>query len=465
MKKWMRTILLSVSAAFLLCGSAFAADDIKVLVNDEPIVFEDVQPEAKEGRTYIPMRATFNALGFADEDIIWDAEASAVTAKRDALEISLKLGEKKITITDAEGTREIVTDAAAYAANNRTFVPVRFVAEAAGCKVGWDAEDRVVLIDDIGAILKENTETYDLMNQYLDYSRKYSEGNIAMNGELGMVIEMADLMSMGMGGEFNAISNMTEVEMNMDLEMLLDMPVVDETGASTNVQQSEKLSISACGDMDTGVLYFKADELSEMMGMQGDVWFKMDMNAMMSMEGLDEMVGMDYDALMKLSVDSINMSFEDSLAAILDFLPLTDDDATAKDVLDILNQLCADSAFVKDGTDYVCVNEIEGAVLEIVLHTTARGKVNGCSVGVTLEEQEVLVMTMKDNEVVMLMQFIDDEAGVGLEMTLGATYSKVSKAPAVELPENAVIIDLMSMMEVAEAVPVETTVVMTEPII
>ena len=463
MRKWMRTMLLAVSAVFLLCGSAFAADDIKVLVNDEPIVFEDVQPEAKEGRTYIPMRATFNALGFADEDIVWDAAASAVTAKRDALEISLKLGEKKITITDAEGTREIETDAAAYAANSRTYVPVRFVAEAAGCKVGWDAADRVVLIDDIGAILKANTETYDLMNQYLDYSRKYSEGNIAMNGELGMVMEMADLMSMGMGGEFSAVSNMTDIEMDMDLEVAVDVPYPDENGEVTSAQETQALSIEARGDMDAGVFYFKADELSEMMGMQGDVWFKMDMNAMMSMEGLDEMVGMDYDALMKLSVDSVNMSFEDSLAAILEFLPLTDDDATAKDVLDILNQLCADSAFVKDGTDYVCVNEIEGASLEIVLHT-ARGKVNGCSVGVTLEEQEVLSMTMKDNEVVMLMQFIDDEAGVGLEMTLGATYSKASKAPAVEPPKGAVIIDLMSMMEAAESVPVETTAVMAEPI-
>ena len=463
MKKWMRTMLLTVSAVFLLCGSAFAADDIKVLVNDEPIVFEDVQPEAKEGRTYIPMRATFNALGFSDENIVWDAATSVVTAKRDTLEITLKLGEKKITIKDAEGTREIATDAAAYAANNRTYVPVRFVAEAAGCKVGWDAADRIVLIDDIDAILNANTETYDLMNQYLDYSRKFSEGNIAMNGELGMVIEMADLISMGMGGEFNAVSNMTDIEMDMDLEMVVDVSYADETGEVTTMQETQALSIEARGDMDAGVLYFKADELSEMMGMQGDVWFKMDMNAMMAMEGMDEIIGMDYDALMKFSVDSISMSFEDSLAAILEFLPLTDDAATAKDVLDVLNLLCADSAYVKDETDYVCVNEIEGAALEIVLHT-ARDKINGCSIGVTLEEQEVLFMTMKDNEVVMLMQFIDDEAGVGLEMTLGATYSKAAKTPAVEPPKGAVIIDLMSMMEVAESVPVESTVVMAEPI-
>lgn len=444
MKKWIRTVLLTFSAALLFCGSAFAADEIKVQVNGEAVVFSDAQPEAKAGRTFIPMRATFRALGFADENIMWDAATSQVTAKRDALEISLKLGENQIKITNAEGVRVIATDAAAYASNNRTYVPVRFVAEAAGCNVGWDAADRVVLIDDIAAIFENNAETYDLMNQYLDYNRNLSKGNVAMNGELGLAMEIADVMSLGMGGKFDAIANMTDVEMNMDLELLLDMPIEDENGEVLNMQQNQEISVSACGDMDAGLLYFKADALSEMMGMQGDVWFKMDMNAMMPAD----VVGMDYGALLQISKQSLEMSFEESLAAVLQFLPLTDDAVTAKNVLDVVNQFCADSAFVKDGSDYISVNEYEGVAFDFVLHT-AGGQINGCSVGVALDGQEILMMTMQGKDVVMLMQFVDDTAGVGVEMTLGATYSKSSKAPTVEPPKKATIVDIMDMMELA----------------
>ena len=462
MKKWMRTLLCSLGVALMLGGTAFAADAIEVQVNDVPITFTDVQPVAKDGRTYIPMRATFNALGFADEDIAWDGAVGTVTAVRDDLIISLKLGEKKITITEAGETRVVETDAAAYAANNRTFVPVRFVAEAAGCNVGWDSVDRIVLIDDVDALLAANAETYSLMDQYMDYSRQYSEGNVAMQGELGMSMAVADGLSLGMGGEFKAISNMTAVEMEMDLDMLVEMMYPDENGELTAMQESQALSLEACGDMETGVLYFKSDELTTMMGMEGDVWFKMDMNAMMSMEGMDELVGMDYAELMELSKNSVDMTFEESIAAVLKMIPLTDDEMTAGEMLALIDSICADSAFVKDGSDFISAVEIEDCYLDFVLHSKG-GKINGCSVGVAVDGQEILMMTMQDDELVMVMQFIDDENGVGLEMTLGAAYSKTSKVPMVEPPENVAVIDLLALVEIDTEEVVEATEIMIEP--
>lgn len=451
MRKLVRTLVLTAGAALMLGATAFAAEPIRVQVNDQPIAFTDAQPEAKDGRTYIPMRATFNALGFSDEDIAWDNATSTVTAKRGDLTIALKLGEKKITITEAGETHTIDTDAAAYASKNRTYVPVRFVAEAAGCNVGWDSTDRIVLIDDVDALLASNTETYELMDQYLAYSKKLSEGNIAMKGDIGMSMSLADLMDMSMGGTFDAIGSATAVEMKMDLDMLIDMTVPDENGVETNVQQDQALTVEACGDMDDGVMYFKSDELTAMMGAQGDVWFKMDMNEIMSMEGMEEVLGgMDYSALLKLSKDSLNMSFEESLAAVLKLMPLTDDELTAKKTLDVINSILADSAFQKNGTEYVSEFEMDGIELTIVLPTSG-GKVNGFSASVAMDGRDVMYMEMKGSEVVLVMQMVDEESGMALEMTLGASYSKASRAPVTEPPANAVIVDYLEMMEMAAA--------------
>ena len=451
MRKIVRTLTLTAGAALMLGATAFAAEPIRVQVNDQPIAFTDVQPEAKAGRTYIPMRATFNALGFADEDIAWDNTASTVTAKRGDLTIALKLGEKKITITKAGETRTVETDAAAYASQNRTYVPVRFVAEAAGCKVGWDQDDRIVLIDDIDALMAENTETYELMDQYLAYGKKYSTGSFSMKGDLGMSMSLAEIMDMTMGGKFEAISNETAIEMKMDLDMMIDMTVPDETGTETAIQQNQALTVEARGEMNDGVLYFKSDELTAMMGAQGDVWYKMDMNKIMSMEGMEvAMGGMDYNALMQLSKDSQNMSFEESLAATLKLLPLNDDELTAKKLLTVFNSILADSAFQKNGTDYVSEFEMDGMELTLVLPTSA-GKVNGFSAVVAMDGQEIMQMEMKDDQMVFVMQIIDEESGIALEMTLGATYSKASRAPATEPPAKAVIVDYLEMMQMAAA--------------
>lgn len=439
MRKMVRTMALAAGAALLFGGSALAAEPIRVQVNGQPITFADAQPEAKDGRTYIPMRATFNALGFEDEGIAWDSASSTVTAKRGDLEISLKLGEKKITVTEAGETRTVETDAAAYAANNRTYVPVRVVAEAAGCNVGWDNDDRTVLIDDVDALLAANTETYTIMEKYVEYGKSRCDGNIAVKGDLTMKIGAEEMEDVAVDGKFDAVANDTAVQMNMELNMPIQLDEMTET---------MKLDVDARGDMETGVFYFKSDALSEMMGVT-NIWFKMDMNEMMSTDEMTAALGgMDYAELLKLSKDSQEMSFSEALAAALKAIPLTDKDMTAKQVLDVVNALVGDSAFEKQENTYMSETEIEGAKLTIALPTSG-DKVTGISVLVSDGDQDVMKLAMQGSKLQMEMNFSD--AGIAMEMTLNATYSKTSKTPVTEPPAGASVMDLAAMMQLEEA--------------
>ena len=442
MRKMVRTMALTASAMLLFGASALAAEPIKVQVNGQPITFADAQPEAKEGRTYIPMRATFNALGFEDESIAWDSATSTVTAKRGDLEISLKLGEKKVTVTEAGETRTVETDAAAYAANSRTYVPVRVVAEAAGCNVGWDNDDRTVLIDDVDALLAANTETYTIMEKYVEYGKSLSSDNVAMKGDVAMTMAMAEVADVKVDGKYDAVASDTAVQMTMDLNMV--------ASAEDVPAETMKIDADVRGDMETGVFYFKSDALSEMMGAT-NIWFKMDMNEMMSSDEMTAALGgMNYADLLKLSKDSQKMGFSESLAAVLKAIPLTDKDMTAKQVLDMVNALVGDSAFEKQENTYMSETEIEGAKLTIALPTSGE-KVTGISILVSAEGQDVMKITMQGSKLQMTMNFSDDELGMALEMTMNATYSKASKAPVTEPPAGASVMDLSAMMDLEEA--------------
>ena len=82
MKQFLRPILCGGMLAALLCTPSLAADegDFSLLVNGEPVTFSDAAPVLKDGRSFLPMAATFEALGFPADQITWDGEARTVTA-------------------------------------------------------------------------------------------------------------------------------------------------------------------------------------------------------------------------------------------------------------------------------------------------------------------------------------------------------------------------------------------------
>ena len=45
------------------------------------------------------------------------------------------------------------------------------MADALGYKVGWDAGQKAVIIDDVDAILADNQATYQRMDEYMAYAK------------------------------------------------------------------------------------------------------------------------------------------------------------------------------------------------------------------------------------------------------------------------------------------------------
>ena len=106
--------------------------------DDEPNEM-DVAPFILNSRTFVPVR--FLGEAFASE-IDWepkDARVETVTLKRGDIEITLTINSHNIYIYQKGAASTVVSDAAAFIRDGRTFLPFRAIAEAFGARVGHDS--------------------------------------------------------------------------------------------------------------------------------------------------------------------------------------------------------------------------------------------------------------------------------------------------------------------------------------
>lgn len=139
MKKYVKFLALWLLAVSLVMPTvALASEEIKVMVDGEYIEF-DVQPQMINDRTMVPLRAIFEVMGATVE---WDDATETVTAVKDDIEVVASIGSTVMYVDGYERTMDI----APMMINDRTLVPVRFVAEAFDCEVYWNEDINTVCI-------------------------------------------------------------------------------------------------------------------------------------------------------------------------------------------------------------------------------------------------------------------------------------------------------------------------------
>lgn len=112
------------------------SDNVSIRINNE-FLYSDVKPVIVDGRTLLPMRAIFEALG---AQVSWDESSKTAEAQIGNTQIRLT-EDSKTAYVDGEATE---LDVPATILNGRFVVPVRFVAEASGATVGWDQFAQIV---------------------------------------------------------------------------------------------------------------------------------------------------------------------------------------------------------------------------------------------------------------------------------------------------------------------------------
>ena len=91
----------------------------------------DVAPIIANARTMLPVRYVAEALGAS---IAWDGATSTATVKTADTEIKITVGAAEALVNG----QAVTLDSPAFIESDRTYMPVRFVAETLGATVAWD---------------------------------------------------------------------------------------------------------------------------------------------------------------------------------------------------------------------------------------------------------------------------------------------------------------------------------------
>ena len=133
-------ILIAVMMVVTLTATFVGAEqEISVKLNDAKIDFADVKPQIISGRTMVPLRAIFEALGASVE---WDDATKTVKSAKGDITIELTIGANELK---KNGTA-VALDVPGQIVDSRTLVPVRAISEAYECEVNWDDATKTVLI-------------------------------------------------------------------------------------------------------------------------------------------------------------------------------------------------------------------------------------------------------------------------------------------------------------------------------
>ena len=113
-------------------------DKIRVTLNGRELTL-DADPIIADDTTLIPLRNVLEELGLT---VDWDGDTQTVTAVKDDVNLSLQIGSTK---AKANG-KDMTLLTAPIISNERTLVPIRFIAESLGLNVDWNGDMKTVII-------------------------------------------------------------------------------------------------------------------------------------------------------------------------------------------------------------------------------------------------------------------------------------------------------------------------------
>ena len=159
--------------------------EVKVIVDGKLINF-DVPPIIHYGRTLVPMRKIFETFGYS---VDWNADRQRIIASKGDSIIQLDIGDIVAILGDYDSTYFL--DVPPLIINDRTMVPLRFVASVANYDIIWERETKTVFIETIfdGDITPRPNQAIAM----LDDSMVWTNGwQISYNGQIFDEVDFAN---------------------------------------------------------------------------------------------------------------------------------------------------------------------------------------------------------------------------------------------------------------------------------
>lgn len=148
MKKFISIIVLACMLLSMGMATLAQTDKVTVTLDGSEIAFPDAQPFVDvRNRTLVPIRFVSEAMGAQVE---WENETETVVIYKGQDMVRYTIGQP-IAYLNGE---MLVFDSFGILKEDRTFVPLRFIAEMLSCTVDWQEETQNVIITSPGEAVK-----------------------------------------------------------------------------------------------------------------------------------------------------------------------------------------------------------------------------------------------------------------------------------------------------------------------
>lgn len=175
--KWLVSLIF-IFAAALASGQAFAESAPVTVVVNGAVLICDVEGEITQGITFVPLRSIAEELG---ADVEWNSENQGITLKKNGRETSLAIGSLWASVTEDDKVSGVSLEAAPYIKDERTMVPLRFIAQGLNYRVAWCTDLRTAVITEKSSRLSGDikTLTESFFSELVPSAIKSSGGEIA----------------------------------------------------------------------------------------------------------------------------------------------------------------------------------------------------------------------------------------------------------------------------------------------
>jgi hypothetical protein len=154
------------------------ASNFTIIVEDKEIAF-DPAPFLIDNRTFVPLRSLSEGLG---ADVQYDGTTNIATITKEDTVLTLNFN----TGVVKKNGQQMNVDPAPRFVNNRTMVPVRFISEAFGNHVTFEAGSQTVRVLPTDKTLQQRQVLRDLLNRSTEASNAKSSYTVdlKLNGQI-----------------------------------------------------------------------------------------------------------------------------------------------------------------------------------------------------------------------------------------------------------------------------------------
>lgn len=321
------TAAVLTSAMLISAVPAAYADtpDITVMLNGSYVEFADQNPANVDSRVLVPVRAVLEKMGASVE---WNEAEKQVIVKKDGKEIKLTINDSSIIV---DGVAKTV-DVPPQIINDRTMLPIRAVVEELGCSVGWDDNEKTVLIIDWNDYENEIQAKASKFYSYIEEQGKnipksYTENingsfNFSTNNDYTETAGHLDI-SLDFSADSKAKENVSSTTTKLTFgEQTLKSLLIDLLGLSEDADVSKIKDVNMEIVSDGDAVYIKTDLITKLAEVSEDkdlkamaviandkAWLKVDWTKLFGLEEQGEL----YSEYIKALKDPQNANAIDNL--------------------------------------------------------------------------------------------------------------------------------------------------------